>query len=188
MADVTLKYKGATIGELSESGNKTIETAGKYCEADILLEYIKSASGGGYAKKSGSFVLDTDYKYALAVTANYSGSILVDTGLKNIYAIFLYSEEWLNKTATSSCWGACGFINNGISCLAGAKNYPYHYGIGLDLGYLNGNYYQQDSVGGVILNTMNSGIPAGKFGMRVRNDTYPIRAGHTIRWEAIGEE
>lgn len=45
MADVTLKYKGDTIAELSESGNKTIETAGKYCEADILLEYIKPTSG-----------------------------------------------------------------------------------------------------------------------------------------------
>lgn len=44
MADVTLKYKGATIGELSETGNKTIETAGKYCEADILLEYLKPES------------------------------------------------------------------------------------------------------------------------------------------------
>ena len=42
MADVTLKYKGAAIGELSETGNKTIETAGKYCDADILLEYVKS--------------------------------------------------------------------------------------------------------------------------------------------------
>lgn len=46
MADVTLKYKGATIGELSESGSKTIETAGKYCEADILLEYVKPQGGG----------------------------------------------------------------------------------------------------------------------------------------------
>lgn len=46
MADVTLKYKGATIGELSESGSKTIETAGKYCEADILLEYEKPQGGG----------------------------------------------------------------------------------------------------------------------------------------------
>jgi len=45
MADVTLKYKGATISELSESGSKTIETAGKYCEADILLEYMKSGGG-----------------------------------------------------------------------------------------------------------------------------------------------
>lgn len=47
MADVTLKYKGATIGELSESGSKTLETAGKYCEADILLEYEKPQGGDG---------------------------------------------------------------------------------------------------------------------------------------------
>lgn len=45
MADVTLTYKGATIGELSETGNKTIKTAGKYCEADILLGYVKTPSG-----------------------------------------------------------------------------------------------------------------------------------------------
>lgn len=46
MADVTLTYKGATIGELSESGNKTIKTAGKYCEADVLLEYTKPSASG----------------------------------------------------------------------------------------------------------------------------------------------
>lgn len=44
MADVTLTYKGATIGELSETGSKTLKTAGKYCEADILLEYVKSGA------------------------------------------------------------------------------------------------------------------------------------------------
>ena len=48
MADVTLKYKGATIGELSESGSKTLKTAGKYCEADILLEYVKSGGGNAF--------------------------------------------------------------------------------------------------------------------------------------------
>lgn len=65
MADVTLKYKGATIGELSESGSKTLETAGKYCEADILLEYVKS---GGALPSSiskidgGSFTVASDTK------------------------------------------------------------------------------------------------------------------------------
>ena len=63
MADVTLKYKGATIGELSESGSKTLETAGKYCEADILLEYVKS--GGSLPSQiskidGGSFTLTSD--------------------------------------------------------------------------------------------------------------------------------
>lgn len=63
MADVTLTYKGATIGELSESGSKTIETAGKYCEADILLEYVKS---GGSLPSSvseiggGAFTVDSN--------------------------------------------------------------------------------------------------------------------------------
>ena len=67
MADVTLKYKGSTIGELSESGNKTIETAGKYCEADILLEYLKPQGGivnlldvvnyySGYIAADGGFI------------------------------------------------------------------------------------------------------------------------------------
>lgn len=45
MADVTLTYKGDTIAELSETGNKIIETGGTYCEADILLEYVKSGGG-----------------------------------------------------------------------------------------------------------------------------------------------
>lgn len=47
MADVTLSYKGQTILELSASGNKTIKTAGKYCEADIGLAYVKSGGGSG---------------------------------------------------------------------------------------------------------------------------------------------
>lgn len=47
MADVTLTYKGQSILELSESGNKTIKTAGKYCEDDISLAYIKSEGGDG---------------------------------------------------------------------------------------------------------------------------------------------
>lgn len=47
MADVTLTYKGRNILELSASGNKTIKTAGKYCEADIGLAYVKSGGGSG---------------------------------------------------------------------------------------------------------------------------------------------
>ena len=44
MADVTLTYKGQNILELSASGNKTIQTAGKYCEGDISLVYNKDES------------------------------------------------------------------------------------------------------------------------------------------------
>lgn len=45
MADVTVKYKGNPIVEMTESGTKTLKTAGKYCEADISVEYAKPAGG-----------------------------------------------------------------------------------------------------------------------------------------------
>ena len=47
MADLTIKFKGNPIVELSESGTKTLKTAGKYCEDDISVEYAKPAGGGG---------------------------------------------------------------------------------------------------------------------------------------------
>ena len=47
MADLTIKFKGQPIVELTESGTKTLKTAGKYCEGDITVEYAKPAGGGG---------------------------------------------------------------------------------------------------------------------------------------------
>ena len=47
MADLTIKYKGQPIAELSATGTKTLKTAGKYCEGDISVEYSKPAGGGG---------------------------------------------------------------------------------------------------------------------------------------------
>lgn len=39
MADVTVKYKGNTIAEMSGAGSKTLKTSGKYCEGDIGITY-----------------------------------------------------------------------------------------------------------------------------------------------------
>ena len=36
---VTVSYKGNTIASMSSTGSKTLQTAGKYCEADIQLSY-----------------------------------------------------------------------------------------------------------------------------------------------------
>ena len=47
MADLTIKFKGQPIAELSATGTKTLKTAGKYCEDDISVEYAKPAGGGG---------------------------------------------------------------------------------------------------------------------------------------------
>ena len=74
MADVTLTYKGATIGELSESGNKTIETAGKYCEADISLDYVKPGLGDNVV-----LALPDGYKVVNGVSIPLGG--YVNTGV-----------------------------------------------------------------------------------------------------------
>ena len=47
MADLTIKFKGQPIVEMTETGTKTLKTAGKYCEDDISVEYSKPAGGGG---------------------------------------------------------------------------------------------------------------------------------------------
>ena len=62
MADIEVSYKGSTIGSLSATGNLTLETAGKYCEANIGISYTKSGGGGGAQwtlTASGSFTKTT---------------------------------------------------------------------------------------------------------------------------------
>lgn len=43
MADVTVKYKGNTIAEMSAAGTKTLNTSGLYCEDDIEVSYTPNA-------------------------------------------------------------------------------------------------------------------------------------------------
>lgn len=45
MADLTIKYKGQPIVEMTDTGTKTLKTAGKYCEDDMSVEYSKPAGG-----------------------------------------------------------------------------------------------------------------------------------------------
>ena len=54
----TVKYKGSTIAELTESGTKTLKTSGKYCEADIVVE--NTQDGGGAAITDGIVVKARD--------------------------------------------------------------------------------------------------------------------------------
>lgn len=40
---VNIKYKNNSIAELTDTGTKTLKTAGKYCEADIIVENTKDS-------------------------------------------------------------------------------------------------------------------------------------------------
>lgn len=53
MADVEVSYKGSTIGSLSASGSLTLETEGKYCEADIGISYTSPGGGTLYYTSNG---------------------------------------------------------------------------------------------------------------------------------------
>lgn len=45
MADVTIKYKDGVVAEMNESGITTLDTAGKYCEGDVIVEYTAKETG-----------------------------------------------------------------------------------------------------------------------------------------------
>ena len=68
MADLTIKFKGQPIVELSESGTKTLKTAGKYCEGDITVEYAKPAGGGGERFSSSASGMIPEYQVGHAVS------------------------------------------------------------------------------------------------------------------------
>ena len=42
---VNIKYKNNSIAELSDTSTKTLKAAGKYCEADIIVENTKDGGG-----------------------------------------------------------------------------------------------------------------------------------------------
>ena len=44
---VSIKYKGNEIAALTATGTKTLNTAGKYCEGNIIVENTESGGGGG---------------------------------------------------------------------------------------------------------------------------------------------
>ena len=68
MADLTIKFKGQPIVEISESGTKTLKTAGKYCEGDIAVEYVKPSGGGGEMFSSSASGWIPEYQVGHAVS------------------------------------------------------------------------------------------------------------------------
>ena len=79
MADLIINYKGNPIAELSESGTKTLKTAGKYCEGDITVEYVKPAVGDHTYQVGNAvsiFEMNTDMftSRAIGITPHYKDS------------------------------------------------------------------------------------------------------------------
>lgn len=118
MADVTLKYKGATIAELSESGSKTLETAGKYCEADIELAYTKPSGGSpweliaDYTSDAITQVITAEIPSAYQTANVYKVQISVEFNATEYpyYGINGTYSSYENPRAANTPWVFLGYV------------------------------------------------------------------------------
>ena len=94
MADLTVRYEGNPITELSESGTKTLKTAGKYCEDDITVEYSKPAGGGTVAGRDWAELGVIDFSVI-------SGTVKLE-GLDNYTELLFLWENVKNSSTTVS--------------------------------------------------------------------------------------
>ena len=83
MADVEIKYKGASIATLNETGTKTLKTAGKYCEDDISVSYTKSA----VPAETNHRHYEYDNPTAVSGSGNYITAVSGDATLKRVRSL-----------------------------------------------------------------------------------------------------
>lgn len=154
-----------------------------------MVTAIGSISGGGsgYTKKSGSFVLAENYTFSGRGDQPYNGSILIATGLSKIEAIIIWSEEWATGTVTTNCFGLSRAFTNKPATATSASDACYYYS-GSSVMRNGTNNLGASAAQGFFFHSMDANIPEGSFGIRCHSVSYPIIAGHTIRWEAWGTE
>lgn len=155
-------------------------------EMVTAIAAIPSGGGSGCSKKTGSFVLAENYTYNALPTAAYTG-MLIDTGLAAVKAVIIWSEEWQAGTETNSCFGLSLGFDVGFGVAAAANDILHHYAGGSYMRNGSNNYYGTANQG-LFFHSFSNSVPAGSFGIKCYNSSFPIRAGHTIRWEAWGEE
>ena len=83
MADVEIKYKGASIATLNETGTKTLKTSEKYCEDDITVSYTKSAVPAETNQRHYEY----DNPAAVSGSGNYITAVSGDATLKRVRSL-----------------------------------------------------------------------------------------------------
>ena len=102
MADVEIKYKGASIAALDASGTKTLKTYGKYCEDDITVSYTKSAVPAETNQRR--YVYDNPA--AVSGDGNYVTVVSGDETLKRVRSLDTLLVI-CRMTGTASCVKSC---------------------------------------------------------------------------------
>ena len=102
MADVEIKYKGASIATLNETGTKTLKTSAKYCEDDISVSYTKSAVPAETNHRSYEY----DNPVAVSGSGNYITVVSGDETLKRVRSLDTLLVI-CRMTGTASCVKSC---------------------------------------------------------------------------------
>lgn len=142
MADVTLTYKGSTIAEMDTSGSKTLKTAGKYCEGDIGVSYVKPSGGGGSTDNEDAIISRTITSYSNPritslgeyALSNCSMLTSVDFPLvtKMGISVFSYSNSLVNinlpllATMDNNAFAFCtGFSKLSLPCITNISSFAF---------------------------------------------------------------
>lgn len=91
MSDINVVYKGSSIATMDATGNKTIETGGKYCEDDITIEYTRPSGGGGASENAVNFI-----DYDGTIVQSYSAADFANLSAmpENPYHAGLTAQGW----------------------------------------------------------------------------------------------
>ena len=87
---VTIKYKGNTIASANTDTTKTIKTAGKYCETDIVVENVQDGGGADPVinpltiTENGTYTAPSGVDGYSPVTVNVSGATDVTDSIVSV--------------------------------------------------------------------------------------------------------
>ena len=99
---VNIKYKNNSLAELTDTGTKTLKTAGKYCEADIIVENTKDSEAVEWhqcPEAVRNYLANVTYDpsdYSTSQIANYAPADAVVSNYKPI-GVTAGSETYYNE-------------------------------------------------------------------------------------------
>jgi len=180
--------QGDTLDAIADAINAKTGGSSAMTPVEMVtaIAAIPGGGGSGYSKKTGSFVLAENYTYNGGPTAAYTG-MLIDTGLAAVKAVIIWSEEWQAGTETNGCFGLSLGFDIGFGTIVSTSDILHYYAGSSCMRNGSNNYYSTANQG-LFFHSFSNSVPAGSFGIKCYNSSFPIRAGHTIRWEAWGEE
>lgn len=125
---VNVKYKNNSIAELTDTGTKTLKTAGKYCEADIVVENTKD---GGATITDGIVIKARDTEgYPTEVDIYCSSGVFDDVvcgrapeGNRDTRFIKLEKINFKNSITQFKDQAFCGLSS--LNTVTGVKSNPF---------------------------------------------------------------